>query len=338
MIVRRLFIRTAQYLGASILIFSSFTQTAFAGSIFLSPSSGAYTVGQTFRVNLNVNTDVPANAISATVSYTKNILTLVSSSISGSIVSLWPQQMVATQSTPSFAGIMLNPGYTGSSGRILTLNFRADAPGTGSVKLSNGQLLANDGTGTSILNGMSGGSYEITPKKETPPPAPSVVSPTTPIVVTEQPAPVILAPDELQPPIFTSVPKLLPPNQYFVVKGTTATGTTVTVWLQNAEGLSTKVNAMINPDGTFIATFPDPLIVGEYETVAVAQSHGKKSDPSTMYHIVVKKPSLLSWLDPMTTAMMLGFSTFFFLVGFILMVITRDRAVKGKKVKKIKLG
>jgi hypothetical protein len=82
-------------------------------------------------------------------------------------------------------GIILNPGFTGSKGKILNINFKALKPGKADVRFVAGSVLANDGLGTNVLKDMKGGSYTI--KKvldETPAisylPTPKIISPTHP--------------------------------------------------------------------------------------------------------------------------------------------------------------
>ncbi|MCD4760678.1 hypothetical protein K8R42_02150, partial [bacterium] len=94
----------------------------------------------------------------------------------------------------NFEGIVLNPGYTGSAGKILTVGFRTKASGTANLTFSSGSVLANDGQGTNILTGMGSASFAIevtttgpvAPEAETPPvtagtlPGPQINSTTHP--------------------------------------------------------------------------------------------------------------------------------------------------------------
>ncbi len=67
-----------------------FTNTAFAASLNLSPSSGSYKVGDTIKVRIVLSSlDQSANAVSGTISYTKELLSLDSISKAGSVVGLW---------------------------------------------------------------------------------------------------------------------------------------------------------------------------------------------------------------------------------------------------------
>lgn len=156
--------------------------SAHAASLNFSPPSGSYGVGSTFSVNVNVeSSDQAMNAASGVVSFPWDKLEVVSVSKQGSIFSLWPAEpsFSNSQGTVSFEGIVLNPGYTGVNGKILTITFRARSAGQANLSFSSGSVLANDGTGTNILNGLrvavftltSAGETSPAPQTETPPAA-----------------------------------------------------------------------------------------------------------------------------------------------------------------------
>src|SRR3989344_2949948 len=139
--------------------------SAQAATLNFSPPSGTYNVGSTFSVNVNVESANQAmNAASGIVSFPWDKLEVVSISKQGSIFSLWPAEPSFSNSagTVSFEGIVLNPGYIGASGKILTLTFRARNTGQANVSFSSGSVLANDGTGANILNGLRVAVFTLT--------------------------------------------------------------------------------------------------------------------------------------------------------------------------------
>jgi len=168
--------------------------SAHAAALNFSPPSGSYIVGSTFSVNITVESaDQAMNAASGIVSFPWDKLEVVSISKQGSIFSLWPAEpsFSNNQGTVSFEGIVLNPGYTGASGKILTITFRARNTGQANLNFSTGSVLANDGTGTNILKGLrvavltltSAGETPLVPQAKTPVAtsnAPSITSPTHP--------------------------------------------------------------------------------------------------------------------------------------------------------------
>lgn len=169
---------------------------ASAASLYFSPSSGSYSVGQNLSIGVYVSSpDKAMNAASGVVNFSKENLQLVSLSKSGSIFSLWVQEPSFSNSegTANFEGIVLNPGFTGNSGKILTLNFKVLKPGKANLSFYSGSVLANDGEGTNILNNLGTASFDlkeavVETKPLAPssqivsnlPPAPEIKSPTHP--------------------------------------------------------------------------------------------------------------------------------------------------------------
>ena len=107
-------------------LFFMLPTSVFAATLNFSPPSGSYNVGNTFSVNVNVDSsDQAMNAASGIVSFPWDKLEVVSISKTGSIFSLWPAEPSFSNSagTVNFEGIVLNPGYTGPSGKILSITF-----------------------------------------------------------------------------------------------------------------------------------------------------------------------------------------------------------------------
>ena len=115
------------------------------------------------NVSIRVNTEGEAvNAVDGTVGFNPDILE-VSSVNKGTAVSLWVQEPSYSNKAGniSFGGVILNPGYNGSNGNILTINFRAKGVGNAEVVFKAGSVLANDGYGTNVLKAMNGASFNI---------------------------------------------------------------------------------------------------------------------------------------------------------------------------------
>jgi len=154
-----------------------------ASSLYLSPSSGVYTVGNTFSVVIKVNTGgLSINAVQGALVFSPDKLSVVGISKTGSIFSLWTTEPIYSNSsgTISFGGGVPSPGYTGASGQIITITFKARTSGTVSVNWSSGAVLANDGKGTNILANMAGGNYSLKAMVFTPPAESTVPSPKAP--------------------------------------------------------------------------------------------------------------------------------------------------------------
>jgi hypothetical protein len=146
-----------------------------AASLFVSPNSKTVTVGQSISANITVSSsDQAMNAVSGRISFPTDKLEVTSISKSGTIVSLWIKEPSFSNSEGviSFEGIVLNPGFVGSSGKVLGVTFKAKSTGTASLVFGSGSVLANDGQGTSILNGMGGSTFTINAAPPTPTPTP----------------------------------------------------------------------------------------------------------------------------------------------------------------------
>lgn len=135
-----------------------------AATLYLTPSSDSIGSGKTFNVNINVSSaDQAMNAAQGVVTFPPENLSVVAVSKAGSIISLWVQDPTFNNSTGrvNFEGVVLNPGFIGSAGRVLQITFRAKAEGPATVSLTSASVLANDGRGTNILSQLGNGRYLI---------------------------------------------------------------------------------------------------------------------------------------------------------------------------------
>ncbi len=135
----------------------------FADTLFLSPASGTYTSGKTFVVNVYVSTPQAINAISGNISFPQDKLQVISVTKPDSILTLWVAEpgYSNVQGTVSFEGVVPNPGFIGSSGKIVTINFRVVGQGSATVKFDSASVLANDGSGTNILRTSRSATFNL---------------------------------------------------------------------------------------------------------------------------------------------------------------------------------
>jgi len=176
--------RTRKYIIAAlascllIFLFVFFNaKAANAASLYLSPSLGSYQVDKTFSVSVFVSSpDQAMNAAGGVITFPADKIEVTSLSKSGTIFSLWVQEPNFSNSagTINFEGIIMNPGFTGASGKIITINFKTKNGGQATLNFSSGSILANDGAGTNILASMGSAKIEITlPVSAEPTPTPS---------------------------------------------------------------------------------------------------------------------------------------------------------------------
>ncbi len=140
-------------------IFLFFLLTAsslHAANISFSPSTGTVgTSGFTVDVYVTNNTQ-PINAVSGVVAFPADQLSVASISKTGSIISIWAEEPSFSNTAGSvrFEGVILNPGFSGIQGKVLSIRFAKKPQSTESqaiVRLTAGSVLANDGLATNTL-------------------------------------------------------------------------------------------------------------------------------------------------------------------------------------------
>lgn len=155
--------------GLSFLFISKASSQGNA-SLYFSPSNGKKSVGETFAVAVRVNT--AGNSINATegsVVFASDKLQVTSVSKAGSIFTLWATEPSFSNAdgTVEFAGGIPNPGYSGSNGTVITINFKAKTAttvrGYTEIVMVSGAILANDGEGTNILASLGKAEFYISP-------------------------------------------------------------------------------------------------------------------------------------------------------------------------------
>ncbi|MBX4181323.1 cohesin domain-containing protein [Candidatus Parcubacteria bacterium] len=158
----RLVLKKVLFLSLVVSLF--LPQHSYADTILISPAAGSYSVGQTFSVRIVVSSPTQAvNAVSAVLSFPIDKLQVTSVSKIGSILNLWVEEPAFSnaQGKVSLEGVVPNPGFTGSSGPILTVNFRVIKDGTANLQFSSASILANDGYGTNILKTRGIGTFTL---------------------------------------------------------------------------------------------------------------------------------------------------------------------------------
>lgn len=155
-------IQTLFLISITVLFVFVLAPSTHAATLYFSPSFGSYEVGKTFSVSIYVSSaDQAMNAASGAVSFPVDKLEVASLSKADSVFGLWFQEPSFSNSagTVNFEGIVLNPGFTGSSGKAITIIFRVKAVGNASLTFSSGLVLANDGKGMNILASLASAGF-----------------------------------------------------------------------------------------------------------------------------------------------------------------------------------
>ncbi|MFA6524625.1 MAG: cohesin domain-containing protein [Candidatus Paceibacterota bacterium] len=149
-----------------VFLFSITGLKASAATIQTTPSTGSYKVGDTFKVDVTVSSpDKAINAVSGILSFPKDKLQFISISKTSSILSIWAQEPSYYDSGEngniSFEGVIPNPGFTGTRGKILSVTFKVKATWQAELSFSSASVLANDGLGTNVLTNSLPGIFTL---------------------------------------------------------------------------------------------------------------------------------------------------------------------------------
>ena len=179
--------------NASVIIFAlaylllSFPATA--ATVKLRALATQVKSGATFTLSVDLDTQGKTiNNTEAVITYPTDLVTATAINTSGSIFSMWVEQPAFSNEagTISFNGGVPNPGFTGSSGHILSIQFKSVVPGTANFTFSSAAIRENDGLGTDILSGQTNASLSIT-EQATEPTPPGNTPPTTQTVTITSP-------------------------------------------------------------------------------------------------------------------------------------------------------
>ncbi|KPJ56322.1 hypothetical protein AMJ49_05155 [Parcubacteria bacterium DG_74_2] len=147
--------------------FSILPQAAGAAgaSLYLSPSSGSFFVGNTFNVSVFVNTGGEnVNAVDVDLKFDPTKLQVASPTAGKSFIEVWVAQPTYsnTKGILSFMGGIPSPGINTSAGLVSTVTFRVISPGETSIIFSDSsKVLRNDPDGTDILTSTGRGVYNL---------------------------------------------------------------------------------------------------------------------------------------------------------------------------------
>ncbi|MSR76283.1 MAG: hypothetical protein EXS68_01675 [Candidatus Ryanbacteria bacterium] len=139
--------------------------------LFFTTNSSKASVGSVFPLVVRFTDQVESvNAISATLSFQPEFAEIVSISRNSSIINVWAQEPKFSNSsgTASFEGVILNPGFQGSSAMLVTLNVRPKKTGNLVFSITDNAVLANDGNATPLKTSVS--RFEIAVIPALPPP------------------------------------------------------------------------------------------------------------------------------------------------------------------------
>lgn len=178
----------------SVFVFSLLPFTAKAAELYLILDKTEVAEKESLSGTVYVQTGgLPINNAESTIHFPSDLIGVDSVTSSGSIFNIWVEQPSFSNSegTVYFNGGLPTPGYTGQSGNILRINFRAKKSGVANLSFGSSAVRANDGKGTDVLSQTKGASVNIvklSPVKteETQTPAPSASGlPKAPVITSD---------------------------------------------------------------------------------------------------------------------------------------------------------
>lgn len=287
-----------KYIFSTLVLCLVFPASVHAATLSLVPSSGSVASGQTLSVGINVSSPGQAmNAASGVVSFPTDKLEVISLSKANSIATLWVQEPSFSNAagTISFEGVVLNPGFSGASGRFLTIMFRAKSEGTATLSFGSGSVLANDGQGTEIFSGSSGSSISIVRAQVVPPPSPKPAPVQAPTPAPEQKEEI--EKKNLELAIITDVTERVMPGEVAEVKGTSVyPGARAYLTLSKGEK-KIELETIVTQNGTFSFTQPNMGIdPGDYAGTVVIKRDDAQSLPASSFVISFEEESFVATL------------------------------------------
>lgn len=122
-------------------------------SYLFESASNEYSVSDQITIGLFIDSgSYSINAAEAEIIFSNSTLQFISASNKLSIFSIWPEGLRFDGGLVKFSGGLQSPGYLGSSGRVIEIQFKAVGEGFGVIEINSGRILANDGIGTNVYN------------------------------------------------------------------------------------------------------------------------------------------------------------------------------------------
>lgn len=261
-------------IAVALIVFEIFIPaSAFAATSYFSPSSGTVT-GETMSVDILVDTkNVAVNNAEMVVRFPNDLLEIVSTSASDSVFSLWvgAPKFSNETGTLSFTAGIPTPGFTGDSGKVLSVVFRVKKSGQATITFSSVIIRANDGYGSNVFESGAKASFDLAPE----------IRPVVPVV------------EVLSPPVFTGYSTKLLVGEALNVYGTARPESTVSIYLEHDQSGQRSVTIESDRDGRFVFSLDEPAKEGAYRLWAdVSDGHGKRSALSEKIAIVVVQKSI----------------------------------------------
>lgn len=253
---------------------------SYGATLFVSPSSGNYNLGDRIVFRIFVSSDKPFNAVSGSVQFSTSHFTIESVSKSGSALNFWVTEPVFSNNSGivNFEGVALG-GFNGETGSVVNVTARTKSEGVANVQFLSGQVLANDGQGTDITDGFSGSSINILPAE--------AVVPQRPSEIKEEPIQEIISKPSIVP---VSSPQIRYGKRYgepAIIGESNYPNAQILLTFISESGSKIFITEKSDNFGAFFAMIPNILRSGTYQVSAVAILDDlSSSEPSNEIRVV----------------------------------------------------
>jgi hypothetical protein len=140
------------YILTVVFVFSLFVSRVDAATLNLTASSDTYKIGDTFDVNVKIDSENESiNGVQATVKFDSTLLEVVKTDKASSVFDFWLTDPAIETGQLSFIAAS-TAGYDGQSLQVLGIIFKVKGAGTGDITLSDAAITAADGSGSNVLS------------------------------------------------------------------------------------------------------------------------------------------------------------------------------------------
>lgn len=252
-----------------------------ASNLNLVSNSSTFEVGKSFTIQVNVSGNVPFNAVSSSIQVDPTILTIESVSKIGSLVGFWAVEPNFSNSTGqvNFEGVIIGTSQI-ISGNILSIRLRPVKSGITRISFKSGQILANDGSGTDIVESLNSLGLNISES--------TYVEPVKKQVIPEpvsEPVEVVKNIEKLAPPQISYGKKFGNPAIIGVSK---QKNKNIILLFTSRNGTRVFISGITESNGDFSLLVPDSLKYGEYNVYGyLVNDNGESSNSSNSLTINV---------------------------------------------------
>lgn len=153
---------TKLFLALLAVFFLIPTAFSFAAEVKVEPATGTYALGQTFTIEVQVAPGGDSvNAVEASLQFDPAILSVVTINKEKSEFSRWTTEPTYSNSlgTINFGGVGTTP-FTSFS-NLVSITFRALAPGSGGLSVVDASVFATDGLRTDVYSGAVPATFTV---------------------------------------------------------------------------------------------------------------------------------------------------------------------------------